>query len=96
MRDIDGNEVEVGYTVKVLEIAEELLNGGLIKEELPLHLAMIGKDYEIDELVENGRKASVTVEWNYPEGTMIGGLYMLSHEFRLVKKKKIENGDNDT
>ena len=87
MKDIDGNEVEVGDLVKVLHIDQDLLNNGLADDERPLHAAMLNNDYEIDGIVCDGTKVSVTVEWEFPDYIMIGGLYMRSNEFRLVKKK---------
>ncbi len=86
MTDIDGNEVEVGDVVRVLSIDEDLLKNCLTDEERPHHEAMLNNDYLIDEIVEDGLKASVSIQWEEPEGIAIGGLYMLPHEFRLVKK----------
>ena len=87
MKDIDDNEIDVGDLVKVLRIDSDLLQNGLDDEERPLHEAMLNNDYIVDEIVCDGEKASVTVEWERPEGIMIGGLNMLPDEFRLVKKK---------
>jgi len=85
MKDVDGNDVDVGDTVKVLAIDPDVLRG-LSEDEEVHHLAMIGNNYVIEAIVENGRKASVSIEWECEEGIAIGGLYMLSHEFRLVEK----------
>jgi len=86
MKDIDGNEVEVGDLVKVLEIDQSLLKYGLDEFERPHHEAMLNNDYEIDEIVDSGRKVSVSIQWECPEGIATGGLYMLPEEFRLVRK----------
>ena len=48
---------------------------------------MVGNDYLIDGIVENGLKVSVSIEWEIEGGIAIGGLYMLSNDFRLTKKK---------
>ena len=86
MQDVDGNEVSVGDVVKVLAIDAGFLEC-LTDEEKSHHLAMVGNDYFIDEIVENGLKASVSIEWEIEGGIAIGGLYMLSNDFRLTKKK---------
>lgn len=85
MRDVDGNEVRVGDVVKVLAIDAEFL-GFLTGEEKSHHVAMMGNDYIINELIEDGLKASVSIEWEIEDGFACGGLYMLSSEFRLTKK----------
>lgn len=85
MRDVDGNEVDVGDIVNVLTIDPEFLEC-LTDEEKSHHLAMVGNNYIIDEIVEDGMKASVSMEWRIEDGFAIGGLYMLSNEFRLTKK----------
>lgn len=85
MNDIDGNEIEIGDLVQVLSIDHGFLNC-LDNDERTHHLMMVNNNYYIDEIVENGTKASVSIEWESAEGTMTGGLYMLSNEFRLVKK----------
>jgi hypothetical protein len=86
MLDIDGNEIDVGDLVRVLSIDADFLNNCLADDERPHIEAMLNNDYIIDEIVENGTKASVTIEWEEPEGYASGGLYMLPNEFRLVKK----------
>ncbi|MES2018596.1 MAG: hypothetical protein V4484_19070 [Pseudomonadota bacterium] len=85
MLDVDGNEVNVGDVVKVLVIGAEFLEC-LTDEEKSHHAAMVGNDYVIDELVEDGLKASVSIEWEIEGGVAFGGLYMLSNEFRLTRK----------
>lgn len=85
MLDVDGNEVNVGDAVKVLVIDAEFLKC-LADEEKSHHAAMVGNDYVIDELVEGGLKASVSIEWEIEGGVAFGGLYMLSNEFRLTRK----------
>ena len=92
MKDIDGNEIDVGDLVRVLSIDSDLLQYELDDEERPLHEAMLNNDYVVDEIVCDGEKASVTVEWDRPEGLMIGGLYMRADQFCLVKKKSREHG----
>ena len=91
MKDIDGNEIEVGDLVKVLSIDSDLLQHGLDDEERPLHEAMIDNDYVVDEIVCDGEKASVTIESQRQEGLMIGGLYMRPDQFRLVLKGSRES-----
>jgi hypothetical protein len=85
MRDRHGNLVDVGDLVRVLEIAPEVLDS-LADDERPHIYAMLHGEYEIDELPEEG-KVSVSITWDEGDGlTAHGGLYMLSHEFELVRK----------
>ncbi|MCO5979316.1 hypothetical protein [Ideonella oryzae] len=85
MRDRHGTPVTVGDVVRVLEIAPEVL-ALLADDERPHHEAMLGKEYEIDDLPEPG-KISVSIWWEEGEGrTAHGGLYLLSHEFEFVRK----------
>lgn len=47
---------------------------------------MLFNEYEIDDLPEQG-KVSVSISWDEGPGlTAYGGLYMLAHEFELVRK----------
>jgi hypothetical protein len=85
MKDEHGMAVEVGDLVRVLEIDDGFLNI-LPDDERRLHEAMLNQEYEIDEIVEESTKASVSFWKETPEGFYHGGLYMLSHEFELVKK----------
>jgi hypothetical protein len=85
MQDVDGREVFVGDLVKVLSIDAGFLEC-LTDEEKSHHLAMVENEYCIDEIVENGSKASVTIDWEIEGGVAIGGLYMLSSEFRLIQQ----------
>jgi hypothetical protein len=85
MNDIDGNEVAVGDVVRVLSIDDGFLDC-LDEDARTHHLAMIGNDYYIDEIVEDGTKASVSIQWDCIEGIAAGGLYMLANEFRLIKR----------
>ena len=85
MQDRHGNEVDVGDIVRVLEIAPTVL-ATLADAELPHHEAMLFKEYAIDDLPEPG-KVSVSISWVEGPGlTAHGGLYMLAHEFELVRK----------
>jgi hypothetical protein len=86
MRDIDGSEVDVGDIVRVLSIDEDFLKHCLTDDERPHHEAMLNNEYVIDEIVEGGLKASVSIQWECTEGIAIGGLYMRPSEFRLVKR----------
>jgi hypothetical protein len=83
MKDIDGNEVQVGDTVRVLRIDDDFLNGCLTDDERVHHLAMLDNDYVIDGIVEEGTKVSISIEWECDEGISMGGLHMLPSEFRL-------------
>lgn len=85
MNDIDGNIVEVGDLVKVLSIDRGFLRC-LDEDERNHHLAMLNSNFSIDEIVENGTKASVSIQWESDDGILTGGLYMLPNEFRLVEK----------
>lgn len=85
MKDKHGVVVEAGDLVRVLEINDDFLNI-LPDDERLLHEAMLNQEYEIDEIVEESTKASVSFWKETPEGLYHGGLYMLSHEFELVKK----------
>lgn len=44
---------------------------------------MLNNFYHIDEIVEDGSKARVSIEWDCAEGIATRGLYLLPHEFRL-------------
>ena len=70
--------------MRVLSIDSHYLDS-LDEDARTQHLAMIGNTYCIDEIVEDGRKASVSIQWDCVEGVAFGGLYMLANEFRLVK-----------
>ena len=91
MIDIDGNEIHVGDVVRILSIDDDFLNNCLTDDERPHHVAMLNNDYIVDEIVENGTKASVSIEWQEPEGIAIGGLYLLPTEIRLIRKAPHEN-----
>ena len=85
MKDRHGNLVELGDIVRVLEISQDLL-GILPDDEKPHILGMLNNEFEIDEFPED-EKASVSIWWEIEEGLSgYGGLYMLSHEFELVRK----------
>ncbi|MFI5445579.1 hypothetical protein [Polaromonas sp. UC242_47] len=85
MRDRHGNLVDVGDIVRVLEIAPEIIES-LADDERPHIQSMLNEEYEIDDLPEEG-KVSVSISWEEREGhTAHGGLYLLSHEFELVRK----------
>lgn len=91
MKDKYGKEVTVGDRVKVLEIYDGFLNM-LPEDERKFHEAMLNQEFVVDDIVENSTKASVSFCEKTPEGLYHGGLYMLSHEFELVKKGSTENG----
>ena len=85
MHDRYGNKVEIGDVVRVLEIPPEVLDS-LADDERPHIEAMLNQEYAIDDLPEEG-KVSVSISWQEGEGlTAHGGLYMLPHEFELVRK----------
>lgn len=85
MKDKHGNLVELGDVVRVLEIAQDLIDI-LPDDEKPHILGMLNNDYEIDEFPEEG-KVSVSIWWEIKDGVSgYGGLYMLPHEFELVRK----------
>jgi len=86
MKDRHGNPVDVGDIVRVLEIPQCVLDT-LDDEERPYIEAMLNNEYQIDELPEPD-KVSVSIWWEVGEGMHgYGGLYMLSQEFELVRKK---------
>lgn len=85
MRDRHGSEVSLGDIVRVLEIAPESL-AVLAEDERPHIEAMLNGEYAIDDFPEPG-KVSVSVWWSEGEGLhAFGGLYLLSHEFELVRR----------
>ena len=90
MKDKHGVEVDVGDLVRILEIDESFLKR-LPDDERRMHEAMYLNEHEVDEIVEDGTKASVSFWREFPEGVYHGGLYMLSHEFELVKKSGARN-----
>lgn len=87
MNDIDGNEVEVGDLIRVRSVDSEFLNLLGDETERKHHLAMLNNTYYTDELVEDGSKASASMEWECADGTATGGLYLLPSEFRLEKNR---------
>lgn len=87
MRDRHGSPVAVGDVVRVLEIAPEVLES-LADDERAHHEAMLHNEYEIDDLPEPG-KVSVSISWTEGEGLVAtGGLYLLPHEFELVRRRQ--------
>jgi hypothetical protein len=71
--------------VRVVELCQDFLDV-LPDDELPHIVGMLNKVYPIDDFPEEG-KASVSITWEIEDGIFgYGGLYMLSHEFELVKK----------
>ena len=87
MKDRNGNTVKIGDLVRVLEIYDGFLQP-LPEDERILHEAMLDNIYAIDDIVEDGTKASVSFEHKTSEGIYFGGLYMLPHEFILVKSSE--------
>lgn len=83
MKDVDGNEVNIGDTVKVLHISDNIKDI-LAEDEVGPTLAMRGGDFEIDEIVNENTQVSVS----YQQGCLWGGLYLFPNEFRLVKRAK--------
>jgi hypothetical protein len=91
VRDRHGNPVEIGDIVRVVEICQEFLD--VLPEDELVHIAqMLNHEYPIDDFPEPD-KASVSVSWEIEPGlTGHGGLYMLPHEFELVRKGGSANG----
>ncbi|WP_010323073.1 hypothetical protein [Marinobacterium stanieri] len=85
MKDKHGKIVEVGDLIRVLEIYEGFLNT-LPEDERILHEEMLHQKYVVDEILEDSTKASVSFFKDTAEGVYHGGLYMLSHEFEIVRK----------
>jgi hypothetical protein len=85
MTDKHGNKVELGDIVRVVEICQEFLD--VLPDDELVHIQnMVNREYPIDDFPESG-KASVSITWEVEPGTSgHGGLYMLSHEFELVRK----------
>jgi hypothetical protein len=85
MKDKHGNIVELGDTIRVVAISQEFRDT-LSATELVHIAAMIDQQYQIDDFPESD-KASVSISWKIEDGvTGHGGLYMLAHEFELVRK----------
>jgi hypothetical protein len=83
MKDVDGNEVDIGDTIKVLHIRDDI-KAILADDEAGPTLAMLGGEYPIDEIVNENTQVSV----NYQQDCQWGGLYLFPNEFRLVKRAK--------
>jgi hypothetical protein len=85
MNDRHGNTVELGDVVRVVEICQEFLD--VLPEDELVHIEkMLNQEYPIDDFPEQG-KASVSISWEIEPGlTGHAGLYMLPHEFELVRK----------
>lgn len=81
MKDIDGNTVSIGDTVKVLHIRDNI-KAILAEDEIEPTLAMLGGDYVIDDIVNNNTQVSVS----YWHDCQWGGLYLFPNEFRLVNR----------
>jgi len=89
MKDIDGNEIEVGDIVKVINIDRDELTKFLAEDEIDNHLKMVDNDFVVDEIVWDGEGASVSFHIEEEPGYYIyGGLYLDSNQCRLVQKKK--------
>ena len=85
MKDCHGNHVELGDIVRVIDVDQGPLSQ-LSEDELPHILGMLHGEYPIDDFPEEG-KASVSIWWDIADGEFgYGGLYLLSHEFELVRK----------
>lgn len=87
MNDRHGNVVELGDIVRVVEICQEFLD--VLPEDELIHIEkMLNHEYPIEDFPEHG-KASVSISWEIGPGlTGHGGLYMLSHDFELVRKAR--------
>lgn len=89
MKDIDGNEIEVGDIVKVINIDRDELKTYLAEDEIEYHLEMVNNDFVVDEIVWEGEGASVSFHIEEEPGYYIyGGLYLDSNQCRLVHKKE--------
>ncbi len=87
MKDKYENSVELGDTVRVLEIPHCVLDT-LNDEERPHIAGMLNREFEIDDFPE-AEKVSVSIWWQFADGSDgFGGLYMRAEEFELVKKRK--------
>lgn len=85
MKDRHGNIVALGDVVRVVEICQDFLDV-LPEDELVDIERMLNREYPIDDFPEQ-HKASVSISWEIEPGlTAHSGLYMLSHEFELVRK----------
>ena len=86
MTDIDGNVVDIGDLVRVLAIDQHWLDHVLADDEREQHRAMLHHVFVVDDIVDDGLKASVTICWDIEDGIATGGLHLLPHECRLVQK----------
>jgi hypothetical protein len=85
MKDRHGNDVAIGDIVRVLAIDQGLLDW-LPADESSHTLAMLNQTFPIEAFPE-ADKASVTSWWEEAPGQhACSGLYLLAHEFELVKK----------
>jgi hypothetical protein len=91
MKDRHGNTVGLGDVVRVVEICPEFLD--VLPEDELVHIEkMLNQEYPIDDFPEQ-HKASVSISWEIEPGlTGHSGLYMLSHEFELVRKAETAVG----
>ena len=85
MIDRNGQKVGVGDLVKILEIDEGFL-GVLPEDERSLHKQLLNTVLAVDDIVEGSTKASVSFWKEFERGLYHGGLYMLPHEFEIVRK----------
>lgn len=85
MKDRHGSTVGLGDVVRVVEICQAILD--VLPEDELVHIEkMLNQEYPIEDFPEK-HKASVSISWEIELGLKgHSGLYMLSHEFELVRK----------
>jgi hypothetical protein len=90
VKDKHGNLVELGDVVRVLEICQDYLNI-LLDDEKPYVMEMLNNEFSIDDFPEEG-KVSVSKVWDIGDGMSFhSGIYMMQHEFELVRKAHKES-----
>ena len=84
--DIDGAQVHLGDTVKVLAIDASIK---LEKDEVEKVKSMVGEEFEVDEIDEQGC-AWVTKWWHTTESeseSEAHGILLTSQQMKLVRSK---------
>jgi len=90
MKDKHGNLVELGDVVRVLKICQDYVDI-LLDDEKFYVMEMLNKEFPVDDFPEEG-KVSVSSVWDVGDGiTFHSGIYMMQHEFELVRKAKLES-----
>ena len=91
MKDIDGKQIKVGDTVKLLCVDAAYMSK-LPDDEKPILEGMINKEHRISELIEEDNMVGFSYEKASEKGVVSGTLYADSYDVRLKKDIAEEKG----